>query len=463
MFEPGSYRDATSRVFYDAGDVYRVLNATAFADWQALAASEFGRRRMADGGLVPTEQVPPSEIPAKVDQSAWAAVLKHQTIPWVSYPYEWSFGMLRDAGLLTLELLDDALHENLSLKDGSAYNVQFVGAKPVFIDIPSFHRLSPGEPWIGYRQFCQLFLYPLFLRAYRNVPFQPWLRGNLDGIDPVACRNLMSLRDLFRPGVSTHVFLHARLDSRFADADRSLRAELPAAGFQKSLIQANVRGLIKILRKLEWRTAKTTWSDYAQCNSYTADDRARKEAFVRGVAQSRRWRRVWDLGCNTGVFSRIAAEHADYVVAMDGDPLAIERLYAALQAERNLKILPLIANVADPAPNQGWRGRERKSAAERGRPELTLCLALLHHLVIGANIPLREVLDWLADLTPGLIIEFVTKHDPMVQVLLRNKPDIYADYEQEPFERMLAERFEIVRRETLQSGTRTLYFAVAYT
>jgi len=199
--------------------------------------------------------------------------------------------------------------------------------------------------------------------------------------------------------------------------------------------------------------------DYAERNTYAEAERAAKAAFVRQAAADGPRRLVWDVGCNTGVYTRLAAEKANYVVAMDADEAAVERFYHELKSTGTRSILPLVMNLADPSPALGWRGEERMALAQRGRPDLTLCLALMHHMVIGANVPLDEFVDWLAGLGGELVIEFVDKRDPMVQVLLRNKEDIYDDYEIGNFERCLTARLEIIRRQTLQSGTRTLYHA----
>jgi SAM-dependent methyltransferase len=383
-------------------------------------------------------------------------------IPFVSYPFEWSFGMLRDAALLSLDLLDAALAEDFTLKDGTAYNVQWRGTQPVLIDVISLERHVAGQPWAGYRQFCQTFLYPLLLQAYKHVPFQPWLRGRLEGISPQECWNLMSLRDLFRRGVFSHVFLHAWLQSRRTLDDVDSTKALVAAGFHKDQIRANVRGLKRLIRGLRWSPPASAWSEYADDNTYSSRDGQRKEHFVRSAVHSRRWGLVWDVGCNTGNYSRIAAENSDQVVAFDADPLAIERLYQSLKSAPDgnaAPILPLVNNLVDLSGGLGWRGTERKSLVERGRPELTLCLALVHHLVIGHGVPLPELLTWFAELGTSLVIEFVTKEDPMVQRLLRGRRDNYADYEPAVFERLMSELFDVVRTEPLESGTRTLYFA----
>lgn len=465
-FEAGSYRDRDGRVFYGAaGQVYRALSQRALAEWDAVRSTRFFQQAMTAGKIVRSVQVEPAAADVDANGSPWAGILQHETIPFVSYPYEWTFGMLKDAALLHLELLDAALDEELTIKDGTAYNVQFVGSRPVFIDVASFERHAPGFAWAGYRQFCQTFLYPLFLQAYKNVSFHPFLRGRLAGITPAECANLMSFRDLFRPGVATHVSLHARLESDRRVRQSNPQRALSRAGFNTALIKNNVAGLARIIRRLTWDPPGSLWSNYAGCNSYSESDRRRKQAFVRAAVAESPVRLAWDLGCNTGEYSRIAAENARTVIAMDGDRLAVERLYQSLKADPppagQGNILPLVSNVADPSPNLGWRGGERKSLVDRGRPELTLCLALVHHLVIDAGIPLRELIAWLAGLGTSLIIEFVEKSDPMVQLLLRNRRDDCPDYDRGLFERWLNEFFDVARSERLESGTRTLYYAVA--
>ncbi len=463
-FEPGSFRDRTSRVFYQDGAVLRGLNPPAAQEWEVLKTKPFFRQSMGDGKIVHTEQMveSPDAAPsphAERCDAHWSVILKHQAIPFISYPYEWPFSMLRDAALLTLELQAAALDADMTLKDATPFNVQWSGSQPVFIDIPSFERLRPGEPWVGYRQFCQLFLYPLFLQAYKDLPFQPWLRGSLEGIEPAQCARLMSLRDLFRPGVLSHVVLQAKAQASYAQTERNLKKDLRQAGFHKALIQANVGRLRKLVAQLTWKQTRSTWSDYTEALPYTEREQYQKADFVRRITHSRRWNLVWDLGCNTGMFARIAADNADSVLAMDIDALAVDRLYGALKQEHSPNVLPLISNVADPAPNCGWRGQERKALVARGRPDLTLCLALLHHVVISAHIPLSEFVSWLASLGTALVIEFVTRDDPMVQTLLRHKADHYTDYDLEYFERCLADTFAIDKQETLESGTRRLYYA----
>ena len=459
QLEPGSYRDRNGAVFYRDGEVFRGISAKALANWERLSAAPFFRELTALGSIVETARVQ-RELEVQFGGD-WAAVLEHARIPFVSYPYEWTFGMLKDATLLHLDLLEAALGAGMILKDSSAYNIQWSGAQPVFVDIPSFELMRRGEPWVGYRQFCELFLYPLMMRAYKGVDFRPWLRGNIDGIPAHALRPLLSTRDLARPGVLMHVLAQNALQRRYSSSPRNVRCSLAEAGFDERMIARNVASLKKIVGRMTATGAKTTWADYAKTHSYDDAEFQAKLGFVREAAAHRHWRLVWDLGCNAGMFSRLAAEHADYVVAMDGDWMAVEHLYLGQQgrADRQ-KILPLVVNLSDPSPSQGWQGLERKSLPDRGTPDLTLCLALIHHIVIGANIPMREFLSWLASLRTALVIEFVGRDDEMVETLLRNKDDQYADYSLENFEGQLTRHFAIQEKRPLKDGKRWVYFTL---
>ena len=454
--EPGSFRDPDSRVFYTGDAVYRALSKEGLDDYRALQEAGL----LEDPRIVATELAHDApELDARLVKET-AGVLRHERIPFVSYPYEWTFSMLKDAGLLQLDLLLAALERDLVLKDSTPYNVQFRGARALFVDVGSFERLRPGEPWAGYRQFCMLYLYPLLLQALKGVRFQPWLRGSLEGITATEMRGLMSARDRFRRGLPTHVFLHARLERRYADRGGEVREDLRRAGFRKALIVANVRKLRALVQRLHWDPPAGVWTAYGARNSYSDADVARKEDFVRDAARACSPRLVWDIGANNGRYSRLAAEHARTVVAIDADQGPLELLYRELRDEGDERILPLTIDLADPSPGLGWRGLERGALAVRGQPDLVLALALVHHLTISANVPVREVVDWLAGLGSALVVEFPTREDPMVQTLLAPKREgLHPDYELGHFERCLAEAFTIERSERLGSGTRVLFFA----
>ncbi|MER7459631.1 class I SAM-dependent methyltransferase [Micromonospora sp. NPDC126480] len=457
--EPASFRDPANRVFHQGTDVLRGLDERAAADWRALAASDFFPVLLDQGkvcGTVETSPVP----------QGWAAVLRHERIPFVSHPYEWSHAMLRDAALLHLEILRAALPAGFTTKDGSAYNLQWRGVEPVFIDVGSFTPVRDGEPWAGYRQFCQTMLYPLLLGAHLGLDFQPWLRSRVDGVEADQMRRLFTGRRRFLAGVPTHVHLHDAMQRRNARSSTTeVRTQMRAAGYSRDLAVATVRGLQRLVNRLDRPTPASHWIDYQRTCGYTAEDRAVKERFVAAaLAAGSTARLALDLGANDGRYARLAARHADYVVAVEQDPAVVDGLYRALRAEGERRVLPLVMDLADPSPGGGWRGVERAAFAERARADVVLALAVVHHLAIGRNVPLLEVVDWLAGFgAPGarLVVEFVHPEDPMARRLLANKPEnLFPDYRRDEFERLLGARCRVVDRLDLPSGTRTLFRAV---
>jgi hypothetical protein len=451
----GSFRDPLSRVFVGDDGVWRGLTAEALEDFDALAESSFFAAALERGDIVATERVDDTAVVP----GDWAGVLRHDPIRVLSYPYEWSFEMLRDAARLQLALTREALADKLITKDASAFNIQFVGAKPVFIDVGSFERLRPGEPWAGYRQFCELFLNPLYVQALRDVPFQPLLRGRLDGITPGVAAALIGGSGRFRKGVFTHVRLHARAERRYADADRErdVRAELKRAGFGPALIDAQLRNLQRALDGLSWRQHDSTWSDYGERGHYSDSDLEAKSAVV--AAAARQPGIVLDLGANDGRFSRIAVDAgASAAIAVDADQLVVDRLYRQLRAEGERRILPLVVDLADPSPAIGWRGSERPSFLDRMRPDLVLCLAVVHHLALTNNVPLDEIVALLAGFGAAVVAEFPHRDDPMTRRLLaRKRSGLFDGYDTANWESALQRRFVIEQRVELPSATRTIY------
>jgi hypothetical protein len=461
-FEPGSFRDPHGRVLLAPDGVYRALSETGLADWRAFDESGLAAELAAEGKLVATEQASDADVQRIAGElpSPPAGVLKHERIPFVSYPYEWPFSMLKAAALLQLELTERALDHGLILKDATPYNVQFRGSRPVFIDVSSFERLREGEPWAGYRQFCMLFLYPLMLEAYRGVDFQPFLRGSIDGIPPAQMAALMKGSKLNK-GVLSHVRLHSRLEASSAErAGSDVKGEMKKAKFSTELIRSNLKRLRKLVEGMEWKAGRSVWSEYREENTYSdADDEAKAE-FVRATAAAAPTALTWDLGANDGAYSKIAAESSDCVVALDFDHATIDGLSRRLAADDDERILPLVGNLVDPSPGLGWRGAERRPLERRGDPGLVLALALVHHISITGNVPMAELLDWFASLGAPLVIEFPTRDDPMVKRLLAAKAEgHHTDYELDEFERLLGERFEVSKREQLPSGSRVMFAA----
>lgn len=433
-FDTGSFRDPASRVRWRGDQVERVLSPQGLADWKAL--SESGLLEAEHGRLILTEP--------DVDD----ALLRHERIPIWTYPYEWSFGMLKAAALLQLELIESALDRGLTLKDATPYNIQFRGVDPVFVDIGSFRPYEQGEPWLGYGQFCRLFLYPLMVQAHAGIPFRPLLRGSLDGIDPDVARAMLR-GHRFKSGVLLDVVMQARAQRK--TAGRDVRQELSEAGFRPEMIKANLTRLHRIVAGLDWDPVGSTWSDYSEC-AHVGTQREPKADFVRQIAAQKQRSVTWDLGANDGYFSRLTAPHSSWVVAADADELVIDRLFRGLLRSETKNVLPMVFDLSDPSPGLGWRGRERKRLDERGRPDLVLLLAVVHHLVVSGNLPLTEVIDWLRSLSSEVVFEWVPPTDPMARKLALNKRagEIHVDYDESTLRRAIDQRFDIATESALE-------------
>jgi SAM-dependent methyltransferase len=469
--DSGSFRDRANCVYDDGSRIVRGISEEALRNWSLLRETPFFRDLKAEGKIVGTESCVPTESGLPGIAERWHGYLSHERVPFVSYPYEWSFGMLKDAALLHLDMLERAIPQGWTLKDASAYNVQWIGASPVFIDVPSFEPYRKGDPWVGYRQFCMMFLYPLMLKAYKGIDYLPFLRGSLEGIDPQTADRILRGATRFRKGVFWHVCLHSKLERKYAARDlEQARALTEGSGrrpigrtavrHSEAMIMGTIQGLRRTVGKLDIPETRTTWGNYDTDHSYAESSFAAKKAFVESCVLSRRRRMTWDIGCNTGTFSQLAARNADYVVAVDGDTKAIERLYQNLKGAGARNILPLVMNIGNVSPDQGWRGSERKALERRGRPDLILCLALIHHMVISSNIPAGEFIGWLREFDAEVVLEWVGPDDDMTKMLLRNRVDQYGDLSAEIFERIVAEQFVIVKAEPLKGGTRKIYHLV---
>lgn len=465
----GSFRDRNNRVYDDGTRIYRGISDEALHNWTKISSENFFKAMMRHSKVVPTELVDGMEIPHNSAASKWPAVMSHERVPFISYPYEWSFGMLKDAALLTLDLLERSIPNGWTLKDASAYNVQWVNCRPVFIDVPSFEPYTAGDPWRGYRQFCMMFLFPLMLRAYKEIDYIPLLRSSLEGIDPSLASKILTGFSRFRKGVFGNVYLHAKMQQRAASRDLNEAKSLTETAqgnvsrsrsfkHSEAMVLGTIQGLRRTINKLQTPESRTTWGSYDTDHSYAEASFDSKKSFVERHAAEKHRKMVWDIGCNTGTFSRLAGKGADVVISIDGDAKAIDRLYNYEKAQPASNILPLIMDLSNVSPNQGWRGAERKALDGRGKPDLVLCLALIHHIVISANIPLSEFVDWLHSLGSDLIIEFVSVSDDMSQMLLRNKVNQYDDFTEAHFEEIVKKKYAIIDAESLKGGARKIYY-----
>jgi ribosomal protein L11 methylase PrmA len=447
--DPASFRDPSGVVFARDGVVYRQVNR-AFADeWALLHSSGLYDELTHASLLVPYEE---AAAVRPVDDRA-VLVIKPLQLDFVSYPYEWSFSQLKDAALATLEIQERALSAGMSLKDASAYNIQFIEGRPTLIDSLSFEAAVAGEPWVAYRQFCQHFLAPLAMMAYRDIRYGLLLQQFSDGIPLDLATSILPGRTRLRPGLAAHLHLHARAQrTGQGSSGRASRARVSDLG-RRALLDS----LRRSVDGLKWRPDGTQWSGYTAHTSYSPAAADAKAKLVGEMLGRVRGERVWDIGANTGAYSAIAAAGGRRVVAFDSDAGAVEQLYLRVRAGEMRGVLPLVLDIANPSPASGWALRERRSLLDRGPAPVAMALALIHHLAIARNVPLGKVSALLASICSELLIEFVPKEDPQTQTLLQSRQDIFPDYTVEGFKAAFSERFDLLEEADIEDSRRTLF------
>lgn len=452
-----SFRDPSGYVFQQDGQIFRQINTAYAADYALLNSSGLYAALVKKGWLVAHEERP--------DMTPEGAVMVIQPtmIPYVSYPYEWSFSQLQDAGQLTLRIQQLALEHGMTLKDASSYNVQFLGSRPVFIDTLSFTALAEEQPWVAYKQYCQHFLAPLALMGYSDPRVRKLLLGFIDGIPLDLAASLLPTRSKLRYSILAHIHLHARSQVQHADS-----AGQAGGGrkMNKNLLTALIESLRSATAKCTLPKHLTTeWGDYYSDTNYSIDAMDEKETLVDQLLEKHTpdGGIVHDLGANTGRFSRIAARHAGNVASHDIDELAVERNYLAAKtnatkgSDSQDNVLPLVLDLTNPSPAIGWNSNERESFSTRCNADVVLALALIHHIAISNNTPLAKVAEFLRPISDVLIIEFVPKGDSQVDRLLATREDIFGDYDEAHFEAAFEAYFELIEKHPVAGTTRTLY------
>ncbi|HXY71642.1 MAG TPA: SAM-dependent methyltransferase [Actinomycetota bacterium] len=450
---PGSFRDPSGFVFVRDKTVFRQVNQ-AFADeYDLLMGSGLYASLVERGLLIPHEEV--DELAAAEGAHR---ILRPEQIPFVSYPYEWCFSELKAAALATLDIQEAAMEHGMSLRDASAYNIQFRDGRPVLIDTLSFGRFDPSEPWVAYRQFCQQFLAPLALVSYRDARLGRLSQLHLDGVPLDLATELLPKRAGLKPSLQMHLFAHARSQRRHAGDGAAARSQTRRGGFNERSFRGVVSSLHSTVSDLTWSPEESAWTGYYdEAPSYSAEASEHKRTLVEAFVDRVRPESVWDLGGNTGAFARIASSRGIPTICFDADAACVERNYTTVVKDRERHLLPLVMDLTNPSPAIGLANRERSPLAERGPADMALALALVHHLAIGNNVPLDLLADDFRELCAWLVVEFVPKQDPRVQDLLAMREDVFPGYTRDGFEAAFGRRFVVERAEELRDSSRVLY------
>ncbi len=456
--DSASFRDPSGHVYRIDGRIFRTVTDHAIDDFEALRASGVYDDLAAAGKVVAAEIVAEAEVPEPLRREA-RVVLEHPPLPFISYPYEWSFAALKAAALHHLEVHQAALEGGMTLSDASAYNIQFIGARPIFIDTLSFRPYRDGEYWTGHRQFCEQFLIPLLLRAMLGTPHNDWYRGALEGIRTADFAGLLPWHRKLSWNVLSQLVLPTAFENSARRGDVSVSSStLRSAKFPLVSYQGLLRRLHKWIAGLAPRDKRpTAWQNYSLESSYGPEEAEAKRAFVRGFIEAEKPATVWDLGCNAGDYSEVALQAgAQYVVGWDFDQGALDAGFARAGA-RDLAFTPLYFDATNPAPDQGWAQEERAGMGGRGPADAILALAFVHHLAIAKNLPLPRIARWLCGMARAGVVEFVPKQDSMVQTMLRLREDIFPDYDLERFLDCLGAHATVERIEVV-NGRQLIWF-----
>jgi len=455
----GSFRDPKGHVYELDNTIYRTISKHGINDYEKTRDSGILDKLVELDLLIPYEEVSETNLgnlpytPVKI--------LQHPKLDFISYPYEWSFPALKAAALLHLDIQLRSIKHNIVLSDATAYNIQFQGAKPIFIDHLSFRPYVEGEFWLAHRQFCEQFLSPLLLRSYLGLAYNNWYRGSLEGISLVDTARLLPLRACFSYQTLVNIILPARLEnSNSKKSNQEVSKKIENRKLPKQAYIGLLDGLKSMILKLEPKAGKTIWEDYQKNNTYDDEETKHKKAFISEFVQTTKADNLWDIGCNAGEYSEVAiAAGARLVVGFEYDQGALELSYQRA-INNNLNFLPLYLDLANPSPSQGWNQSERPGIYQRRCADGLVALAIIHHLCIGRNIPLIEAVDWLVKLAPNGVIEFVPKSDSMVQELLKLREDIFYNYSEEDFEQALNSVAKINKTAVITESGRKLYWYI---
>jgi hypothetical protein len=443
-----SFRDPSGFIFKEDNKLLRQINLSYQADYDHLMKSGL-YQELTKQNLI----IAHTETDYPIKDSKGYKIISPQFIPFISYPYEWCFGQLKTAALVTLKIQKIALQFGMSLKDASAFNIQFYKGKPVLIDTLSFELYKKEQPWIAYKQFCQHFLAPLSLMVYKDFRLNQLPRLFIDGIPLDLASQLLPWKSKLKFSLLTHIHLHARSQKHFANKQIDKKRK----SFSKNNLLALIDSLESTTKKLSPSNLQTEWEKYYTFTNYSDTAFNDKKKSINKWIEKIKPQSVWDLGGNTGLFSRLASKQNINTISFDIDLLAVEKNYKDQIKNKEKHILPLFCDLTNPSPDLGWAHQERDSLQKRGPADIIMALALIHHLAISNNLPFYNIAEYFSKLGNWLIIEFVPKDDSKVQKLLSTRQDIFTKYNEDDFEKSFSDFFDIQEKTSIVESKRTMY------
>ena len=435
------------------GILYRQINRVFAEKYDAFVSSGLCAALQERGLLVKHTDAP---IERALTADAYK-VIAPEPIPFISYPYEWPFDLLRKAAQTTLEIQRLALKSGMTLRDASAYNIQFNAIEPVLIDTLSFEPYAEGSPWIAYGQFCRHFLAPLALMSCTDARLGQLLRNHIDGVPLEMAAAILPRRSMLSLGLLVHLHVHGNAIASHARKGESASAQVKGRKMTRLALQGILDNLSTTIAKMRPPSTKSHWSTYTETHRYTKSSVTAKEECIEAFISRVKPKLLMDLGANTGQYSRLAAKQGAYVVSVEGDPACVEFCAQQADRERLRGVLPLCMDLSNPSPGLGWAHEERDSLAARGPVDMVLALALIHHIAIANNVPFDRFLSYTSKLATHAVIEFVPKQDEQVVRLLHSREDIFDEYTEEKFVEAASRYYEIVEQTRLPNSGRVLY------
>lgn len=444
---PSSYRDPSGFIFEMEGKFYRQVNKVYAAHYDLLKSSGLYDALLKDGAIISHKEINENYTG---NAECYLTLLPEQ-LSFISYPYEWCFEQWKDAALLTLYLVKKAMAKGMMLKDATAFNIQFVNGKPVLIDILSFEKYDASQPWVAYRQFIECFIAPLLIARYNKPDLLKIFQLYPEGIPVQVLTTLLPAKSKLNLNVLMHISLPGMV------ANKPATKQTAKNTFTEKKLGSIISNLESFVHSIEVKQQKTNWDTYYEETILSKGYFEEKKRIVAEWLDKTPVNSVLDLGCNTGAFSLIASERNRFTIAVDADTACVNALYKTCRQEGIANVLPLCIDITNPSPAIGWNNSERSSFLSRAKTELTLALALVHHLCIGRNISIQQVADTFSKLSPLLIIEFISKDDPKVQQMLSYREDIFNRYTQEDFEHVFTQYYNIIEKTAVSGTARTLY------
>ena len=449
MIHSASFRDPSGFVFTENNEIFRAVKMSYQQNYEQLMQSGLYDELVLKGLLIPHIEVKKNILPVHESYK----IIKPEKVLFISYPYEWCFSQMKDAGLVMLEIQKIALHHGMILKDASAFNIQFHKGRLVLVDTLSFEKYNDNKPWIAYRQFCEHFIAPLALMHFLDQRLNFLFTSNIDGIPLELAVKMLPVKAKLRLGIYMHLILHSRLKVKYSNRNID---KFKIRTISKNSLYGLIHSLDTTIRTMKFKPISSVWSNYSEVTNPVYSEN-KKQIVMEFISQINP-QLIFDIGANTGNYSALINNNKTAIIAIDTDYQCIEKFYEQIKSNNVQNILPLVNDIANPSSSIGWRNNERNSLLERINPDIVLMLAIFHHLVINNQIQLNMIVEFLSNLSKWIIIEYVPESDEQFKLMTQNRQGDFVYYSETCFEQGFIIAFDIICKRKILGSERVLYF-----